>query len=715
VRILREAALALHAAHRVGIVHRDVKPENIMLEGAERSVVVMDFGIAKSAGSDTQGLTGTGVLIGTPYYMSPEQATGQPMLDARSDQYALATVGYRLLTGRTPFEGEPVQTVLLKTVAEVPADAHAIQPEIPRGLSDALAKALAKRPEDRFESMAAFAEALAPFANVQVAHAMASRERKQPDLATRVAAARAAMPRSKWWLPLTVVAFAVGLVGVNVWNPRTPIAVASSRDDAMFAARTFLSSRGITGNRDNFLEFVTNDSVYRFLRRSLGRSGVDQRASADVPVWEWKLTSLSGSAHSRWTVWHGLGNRVTGFDEWVSDSAKGAQLSVEQARPIALAEIAKQGWDPSRLNPLTDSTIVRQGRVDHVFRWTPNVGAIPLAGWDSARVRLRVVVAGEHAVAFRHSLNLPDGYSEARVRSWSQLLVVVLFLVAIISAVGVAVRRQPHDELQWSTMIRLGCFGAGLVLATTVPTLYRDVLTYRAIGTDFADAWVMKLFMGIFMVAIATCFGAAAESLAYQARPGITDGLRDVARLNLTIPELVPAAVYGYTFGALLTVSNAAAIFVSARLGVGRSLEFDLPFNDTPIVGLLAGTVIAIAVCFALLFVIGVVRTARPFIKYIVAVSAVVYLLVVMSSSGIAQTMMLTGGAAILLYVLWEHGVLSAIIAFVVAYALDRSATLFQADAPRYLVDAIAAFAIAAAPGVVAFGLTRRLARQTTR
>jgi serine/threonine protein kinase len=112
-RILREAASALAHAHRAGVIHRDIKPENIMLEGAERSVLVMDVGIAKSTSAgEGGGLTGKGTIVGSPQYMSPEQATGERQLDARSDQYSLAMVGYAILTGRLPFEADSVQSII---------------------------------------------------------------------------------------------------------------------------------------------------------------------------------------------------------------------------------------------------------------------------------------------------------------------------------------------------------------------------------------------------------------------------------------------------------------------------------------------------------------------------------------------------------------------------------------------------------------------------
>ena len=110
IRILLGAADALGAAHEAGVIHRDVKPENIMLEGRNRRVLLMDFGIAKPADGSPMQLTATGVVVGTPHYMSPEQATGERNVDHRSDVFSLGVVGYQMLTGRRPFDGEECQT-----------------------------------------------------------------------------------------------------------------------------------------------------------------------------------------------------------------------------------------------------------------------------------------------------------------------------------------------------------------------------------------------------------------------------------------------------------------------------------------------------------------------------------------------------------------------------------------------------------------------------
>jgi serine/threonine-protein kinase len=164
-RILREAAQGLAAAHDAGVVHRDIKPENIMLEGRDKRVLLMDFGIAKAMGSATGedgdpsvALTTTGIIIGTPQYMSPEQACGDKTIDARTDQYSLAVVAYRMLSGSLPFEGESTRAVLYQQLVADPAPIITKVPSLPPGLANAIQRALAKEPAERFPSMREFGE-----------------------------------------------------------------------------------------------------------------------------------------------------------------------------------------------------------------------------------------------------------------------------------------------------------------------------------------------------------------------------------------------------------------------------------------------------------------------------------------------------------------------------------------------------------------------------
>jgi serine/threonine-protein kinase len=160
LRIGREAADALEYAHRHGIVHRDIKPENILLSGSH--ALVADFGIARAlAGPAESQLTETGTTLGTPAYMSPEQAAGERTIDHRSDIYSLGCVVYETLAGEPPFTGPTAQAIMARRFTETPRPLRQIRETVPATVEAAVVKALAKAPADRFGSAAEFASALA--------------------------------------------------------------------------------------------------------------------------------------------------------------------------------------------------------------------------------------------------------------------------------------------------------------------------------------------------------------------------------------------------------------------------------------------------------------------------------------------------------------------------------------------------------------------------
>ena len=159
VRIIREVADALSCAHSQGVIHRDIKPENILL--AADHAVVSDFGIARAIdAAGTERLTGTGLAVGTPAYMSPEQATGERGVDARSDIYALGCVLYELLAGEPPYAGPTPHVVIAKLMADPVPSVRRLRDTVPAGVYQALVKALAKTPADRFTTAADFSAAL---------------------------------------------------------------------------------------------------------------------------------------------------------------------------------------------------------------------------------------------------------------------------------------------------------------------------------------------------------------------------------------------------------------------------------------------------------------------------------------------------------------------------------------------------------------------------
>jgi len=194
IEIAKAMAAALEFAHQHDVIHRDIKPENILLQAGQ--ALVADFGIALAV-SQAGGtrLTETGLSLGTPHYMSPEQATGDREIDARSDVYSLGAVVYEMLTGDPPHTGNTMQAIVAKVLTETPIPISRMRDMIPPNVEDAVQRALAKSPADRFACAADFAAALT-----------------NPSFTIRKADTRDAVASSSLWNPLSLGATFVAAV-----------------------------------------------------------------------------------------------------------------------------------------------------------------------------------------------------------------------------------------------------------------------------------------------------------------------------------------------------------------------------------------------------------------------------------------------------------------------------------------------------------------------
>ncbi|HYK82348.1 MAG TPA: protein kinase [Gemmatimonadales bacterium] len=250
-RILWEAACALGHAHQRGVVHRDVKPANIMFDHDGR-VMLTDFGISKALQAAT-GFTATGMIIGTPHYMAPEQAKGQPV-DGRADQYSLGIVGFRMITAELPFSGDSVHTILYKHIFEEAPAASSKRADAPAFLSAAISRAMSKDPALRFPTMEDFATAVWP---------------EQPVAApTRGRAAARPRPRAPVDGPTEITG-----------APTTPLpATGAARRPAPLPPRKRKSRLGVVIG----LGVVAAAGVGGYL--ALGRSGADQSQPGASPA-----------------------------------------------------------------------------------------------------------------------------------------------------------------------------------------------------------------------------------------------------------------------------------------------------------------------------------------------------------------------------------------------------------------------------------------------
>lgn len=259
LRITREVAMALEYAHQAGVVHRDVKPGNIMLHGDR--VLVTDFGIARALAAESgERLTGTGLAIGSAHYMSPEQATASSKLDARSDQYSLACVLFEMLAGEPPFSGHTVHAIIARQAVESAPVLRLLRDTIPLGVEAAVGRALSKVPADRFVNVQEFVEAF-DTVPVEPSEEEASQLRVKP-----------------WAVSLTVVVTLAAAYGLSQFSGQRGILEPLASATVGIPQPLLVAPPVIAGSRPTVL---SPDDLTRLLNQAVSGEGGMQVISAD--------------------------------------------------------------------------------------------------------------------------------------------------------------------------------------------------------------------------------------------------------------------------------------------------------------------------------------------------------------------------------------------------------------------------------------------------
>jgi len=350
---------AVEFAHRSGIVHRDIKPQNVMLD-QDGTVKVMDFGIARAGDS---GMTEVGSILGTAQYLAPEQAKGQ-QVDERSDLYSVGVVLYEMLTGTVPFKGDSAVTVALKHVNEVPPEPSQLVPGMPYALNQIVLKAMAKDPADRYQNAAEFARDLrSAKVGGPLAAAAFDADGERTRLMTATGAGATAMldqappsdrrrKRSKWPVILLVVLLiAIAAVALGLWWALggTKVTVPGVVGQKEAAAVRALEAEGL---KAGVQEEYSDRFAEGFVSRQAPEQGTKVGEGETIDIWVSKGSETVDLVDFRgWTA--------AEVEKWLSDNDLQAEEKSGRSSAVSEAEIYKQ--DPSA------GTLVKRG--DTITYW----------------------------------------------------------------------------------------------------------------------------------------------------------------------------------------------------------------------------------------------------------------------------------------------------------------------------------------------------------
>lgn len=675
-RILREAADALSTAHRAGILHRDIKPENIMLDGPARRVLMMDFGIAKGVSAGTSELTGTGTVVGTPHYMSPEQASGERTLDARSDQYALGVVAFRMLSGELPFDGDSLQSVIMKQITAPARPVGELAPEVPPALAAVIDRALAKKPVDRFASLDEFSEAIRLVErDLDIG---GERRERITSFKERVALMHSRLPG--WKHPLVILAavafIAAGFLKVRALVPYA-YAQVTERESAQYAAQDLLAKRGVSGPFNTRMTFGSDTLNYEFLQPIIGRDSVEKFAAKYAGLWHWGATFRRKADGTVWRVTVGSDSVIHAWMQLLADSARAPSLDAATAESLAVAELRSRGIDPATMTRREDSTTTRANRTDRLLRWRHAGAPFVSAEHDTAWVETRVRVSGDKVTAFwLAELVVPPQFAQRLASTgsvmaigFSVILVGFGFVGVLIWLVSGPMRRDPPD---WKLGISVACATALLtapdfVLSTLLPPFLIRVPSTQSIGVQLAIPFIL---MALLLGAVLVGYVSAGFLSSRQTSSDFT-GIGDLAKGRLRAPELASAAAVGGIAGAFLAllqpvlqISLPASMIGTAGGGLPSTMTSAIPaFDVLAMAGASLVVMLYLATGQSLVF-----RWTRK-ATLAISVPAAAMLLFVVSTPGEAMGERIEAviGLVTLGVLTWRFGVLTAAMAFFVS------------------------------------------------
>ena len=484
LRLGREVAEALAYAHKRGIIHRDIKPANILL--SEGHALVADFGIARALDAEGEAITRTGLAIGTPQYMSPEQSTGDKTVDARTDIYALGAVLYEMLTGEPPFTGRSPQAVVARSLTERPRPLAATRDGLPHGLEETISKALARTAADRYPTATALAESLATVetGTHTPAHPGMGGLQAAPTSSARLWIVLGVIA----FLALGVVAFMAGRWGLPAWVLWAAIALAA------FGGAMLVLTANAEKQRRNGV--VPSGVRSQFTWRNAGLGGI-----AAVLAWAVMagavsagrsgaaVTGSGGQTHVAVLPFQNQGDSANNYVvDGITDEVRGKLSQVNGLAVIASASSSQ--YRASRLPPEQiakelGSQYLLMGRV----RWAP--GATPAS--KRVQVVAELVNGGTGATTWQQTFDadLTDVFAV-------QSAIATRVATALGAELGTKetqdlAKRPTRNAAAWDAYLR-----AMAVTANDPASLRQKVGNAEqavALDSNFTDAWA-ALSMG---------------------------------------------------------------------------------------------------------------------------------------------------------------------------------------------------------------------------